>query len=63
MLHVLLNQHEVTSAGATFAPHLTLRVQPDPACARDTRYQVREADVTLIRGRRPLVATQRVLHS
>jgi hypothetical protein len=60
VLRVLLNQHEVTSVGAAFAPHLTLRVQPDSACAPDTRYQVREAEVTLIRGRRPLLATQRV---
>jgi hypothetical protein len=60
LLNVLLSQHEVPAAGAAFTPHLTVRVRPAPACGTDQRYQFREAEVTLLRGRRPVLATQLV---
>jgi hypothetical protein len=60
VLLVVCHQHEVGSAGAVFAPQLTLRVQPASQCAPNERYGFREAEVTLIRGRRPLLATKLV---
>jgi hypothetical protein len=32
-------------------------VRPVPACGTDQQYQFREAEVTLLRGRRPVLAT------
>jgi hypothetical protein len=60
VLLVVCHQHEVGSAGAVFTSQLTLRVQPAPQCAPNERYAFREAEVTLIRGRRPLLATKLV---
>lgn len=39
-----------------------MRVRPAPACGTDQRYQFREAEVTLLRGRRPVLTT-RLVHT
>jgi hypothetical protein len=59
-VQVLLSQQPVSEAGAAFTPHLTVRVRPAPACGTDQRYQFREAEVTLLRGRRPVLMTKLV---
>lgn len=62
LVNVLLSQHEVLEAGAAFTSHMTVFVRPAPACETDQRYLFREAEVTLLRGRRPVSAT-RLVHT
>ena len=57
VLKVVLDSQEVPATGAAFAPKVTLAVGPDPACAEGGNYRFREAEVTLLRGRRPVLST------
>ena len=59
-MQVWQHNQEVPSTGAAFAPKVTLRVSPNPACAHGDNYRFREAEVTLLRGRRPLMMTKLV---
>ena len=57
VLKVLRATQEVPATGAVFAPKVTLVVGSDPACAEGGNYRFREAEVTLMRGRRPALPT------
>lgn len=54
---VLRGQQEVPGAGAAFAATVRVAVAPNPACADGGTYRFRAAEVTLMRGRRPVLAT------
>ena len=60
IVKVLRNNQVVPSTGAAFAPKVTLLVSPSPACTDGVSYQFKEAEVTLMRGRRPLTLTKLV---
>ncbi|WP_310393487.1 hypothetical protein [Hymenobacter sp.] len=60
VVKVLRNNQEVPGAGAAFAPKVTLLVSSSPECAAKATYRFREAEVTLLRGRRPLLPTKLV---
>jgi hypothetical protein len=62
VVQVWQNNQEVPSTGAAFASKVTLRVSPSPACTPGDSYRFREAEVTLIRGGRPLMMT-RLVHT
>ena len=57
VLSVLRNNQQVPATGAAFAPQVTLAVGPDPACTEGGNYRFREAEVTLMRVRRPALPT------
>ena len=57
VVKVLRGKQEVPSTGAAFAAHVLLAVVPNPACVDGGTYRFREAEVTLLRGRRPVLAT------
>ena len=57
VIKVLRGTQEIPSAGAPFAAKVRLAVFPNPACAEGGTYQFREAEVTLLRGRRPALPT------
>lgn len=59
-LRVLANNQEVPGTGAAFADKLTLLLSPGPACADKATYQIRGAEIILIRGRMPLLPPRRV---
>ena len=61
VVKVWQNNQEVPSAGAPFAPKMTVLVSASPACAHGNSYRFREAEVTLARGRHPVTATM-VVH-
>ena len=58
-LKVLCNNREVLPAGAPIVPRAFLRIVPGPGCAA-VRYEFKEAELTLMRGSRPLLATRTV---
>ena len=60
VVKVWLNNQEVPSTGAAFAPNVTVLVRSSPACAQGDNYRFREAEVTLLRGRRPVTMTKSV---
>ena len=60
IVKVLRNNQVVPGTGAAFAPKVTLLVSPSPACTDGVSYQFKEAEVTLMRGRRPLTPTKLV---
>jgi hypothetical protein len=53
IVQVLRGTQAVPSTGAAFAATVRVAVVPDPACADGGTYRFREAEVTLMRGRRP----------
>ena len=57
VVKVLRGKQEVPSTGAAFAAKVLLAVVPNPACADGATYRFREAEVTLLRGRRPALPT------
>ena len=57
VLRVLRDHQEVPATGAAFAPIITLAVAPNPACGAGGNYRFREAEITLMRGRRPAMPT------
>jgi len=57
VVKVLRGTQEVPSTGAAFAAQVQLTVVPNPACADGSTYRFREAEVTLLRGRRPVLPT------
>ncbi|TGD82484.1 hypothetical protein [Hymenobacter wooponensis] len=63
VMKVFRNQQEVPATGAALVPQVTLQVSPNPACAEKVSYQFKDAELTLIRGRRPLLPTKRVSQS
>lgn len=54
-LRVLRDNQPVPSAGAPLAPQVTLQLTANGQCAASTRYQFTEAELTLVRNRRPLL--------
>ncbi|TGE08448.1 hypothetical protein [Hymenobacter fodinae] len=60
VVKVFRDQQEVPNTGAALVPQVTLQVSSAPACAEKVSYQFSDAEVTLIRGRRPLLPTKRV---
>lgn len=57
-LQVLRDQKAVPATGAALAPRATLQLTPGAACAGKVSYQFTRAEITLVRGRRPLVPTR-----
>ncbi|OON67125.1 hypothetical protein [Hymenobacter sp. CRA2] len=55
VVKVLRNNQEVPRSGAPLAPKVTLQVDPAPECPRSSSYRFTDAELTLVRGRRPLV--------
>lgn len=53
-LTALHNEQPINTAGSAFTPTITLALVNDPACPTAVRYQVKEAEMTLVRGRRPM---------
>ncbi|MGY2132985.1 GldM family protein [Hymenobacter sp. HD11105] len=49
------NEQQIKTAGSAFSPDITLTLVSDPACATAASYQVKEAEMTLIRGSRPVL--------
>jgi hypothetical protein len=60
VVQVWQHNQEVPSTGAPFAPNVTVLVSSSPACANGDTYRFREAEVTLLRGRRPVTMTMLV---
>jgi hypothetical protein len=60
VLKVFRDQQEVPTSGAALVPQVTLQVSPAPTCGEKVSYQFKDAELTLIRGRRPLLPTKRV---
>jgi hypothetical protein len=59
-LKVLRNNQEVLGTGAALAPRVTLQVSPSPECPDKATYQFKVAELTLMRGQRPLTPTMNV---
>ena len=59
-VQVLRGGDVVTAAGSPLAPSVTLRLQPHAQCPAGQSYQFKDAELTLVRGRRPLLPPLRV---
>jgi hypothetical protein len=57
---VLCNNQAVPAAGAPLAPRATLQLRPNPACPAGLTYRFTAAELTLLRGPRPLLPTKTV---
>ncbi|HEX8506505.1 MAG TPA: hypothetical protein VF630_14155 [Hymenobacter sp.] len=60
VVNVLRNNQVVPLTGAAFAPKVALRVTASPACGAKAAYRFRKAEVTLMRGKRPVFPTKLV---
>lgn len=60
IVKVFRDQQEVPSTGAALVPQVTLQVSPASTCGEKVSYQFSDAELTLIRERRPLLPTLRV---
>lgn len=49
------NKQEINTTGSAVVPTVTLKLTNDPACATLVSYQIKKADMALIRGRRPVL--------
>ncbi len=57
VVRVWVNNQPVPGSGAPLAKQMRLRVSPGPGCPTNVRYLFREAQVTPLRGPRPLTPT------
>lgn len=48
-------EQQVKTTGSALPPSITLTLTSDPACPSAATYQVKKAEMTLIRGRRPIL--------
>jgi hypothetical protein len=49
------NEQQIKTAGSAFTPVITLTLANNPACPPAASYQVRKAQMTLMRGSRPVL--------
>ncbi|SMB99186.1 hypothetical protein SAMN00120144_0057 [Hymenobacter roseosalivarius DSM 11622] len=54
------NKQEIKTTGSAMVPTMTLALTNDPACATPVSYQIIKAEMTLIRGRRPLLPARTI---
>ncbi|QIL74900.1 hypothetical protein [Hymenobacter sp. HDW8] len=54
-LKVFHNEQEISATGSPMVPTVTLKLTNDPACATPVSYQIKKAEMALIRGRRPVL--------
>jgi hypothetical protein len=60
---VVHDQQEVPSTGSALVPQVTVQVNASAKCPDNVSYQFNEAELTLVRGRRPILPTKRVSQS
>ncbi|WP_157547513.1 hypothetical protein [Hymenobacter sp. DG25A] len=57
VLKVLRNGVEIPATGSAMAPGIRLQITSDPECREKVSYRVTAAEITLVRGGRPLLPT------
>lgn len=60
VVKVLHDKQEVSSTGSALVPQVTVQVNASPECSENVSYQFNEAELTLVRGRRPILPTKHV---
>ena len=49
------NEQQIRTAGSALTSAITLKLVSDPACPTAVSYQIKKAEMTLVRGRRPIL--------
>lgn len=54
-LQAFHEEQQIQTAGSAFTPAITLKLVGDPACPAAVSYQIKKVEMTVVRGRRPVL--------